>query len=69
MSINFGEENKLEIEVHYNAENNTFDVNYDGQSYAQLPFDDHFHFPETRTCKLAGLIKINDKTILDTKIP
>ena len=68
MNLNI-QELELEIEVHFNADNNTFDLIYDGQSYAQLPFDDHFYFPETRTCKLSGLIKINDKTILDTNIP
>ena len=44
-------------------------MNIGGQSYAELPVDDSFNFPETRTCKLSGFIKINDKTILDTNVP
>ena len=41
-------------------------MKFNGQPYAQLPFDDSFNFPETRINKLVGSIRINDKTILDT---
>ena len=71
MKINH-EELKLEIvAVMYNAEANTFDIDFNGQPYLSLPHDDNFYFPETllEGGMLNGIILINDKTILDTVTP
>ena len=62
---------ELDLEIvatRYNADANTFDMNFNGQAYLSLPTDDNFYFPETlqEGGKLHGRILINDKTILDT---